>query len=61
MKIHFYIGKNKRLSSVVEFTTDLSLLEFDRVCNTPDILMVPHRVLYVDMEEIEIVKEMMNQ
>ena len=59
--IHFYVGKKNRLSSVAEFTTDLSLGEFDRVCDMPEILTIPHRVLYVDMEEIERVKEMMNK
>lgn len=55
--LHFYVGKKNRLSSVVEFTSDLSLAQFNKVCDMPDILTIPHRILYVDMEEIERVRE----
>lgn len=50
--IHFYIGRNNRLSSVAEFETDLSLHELDRACELPSVINIPHRVLYVDMEEM---------
>lgn len=59
--LHFYIGKCNRLTMVAEFTTDLSLDQFNQVCDMPIIFMIPHRVLYVDMEEAAEVKELMNK
>ncbi len=56
--IHFYIGKSSRLSSVVEFETDLLLHEFDRECDMPSVMNIPHRVLYVDMEEMNEIRRM---
>ena len=50
--IHFYIGKRNRISLVVEFSTDLSLYQFDHVCDTPEIFTIPHRILYADTEEL---------
>ncbi len=50
--IYFCIGKNNRLSSVAEFETDLSLHEFDHACELPSVINIPHRMLYVDMDEI---------
>lgn len=54
--IHFYIGKNNRLSSVAEFETDLSLQEFDNICSLPVVLTIPNRMLYADMKELEEVR-----
>ena len=58
---HCCIGNENRLSSIAEFTTDLSLDEFKKICDMPEVLMLPHRILYVDMEEIKKVREMMNK
>lgn len=55
--LHFYVGKKNRLSSVAEFITDLSLSDFYRICDMPEILTIPHRALYVDMEEMKRVRE----
>ena len=59
--LHFYVGKNNRLSSVVEFTTDMTLSEFDAICDTPGIFTIPHRALYVDMDEVRRVRECMSK
>lgn len=59
--LHYYIGLNKKLSCVVEVATDMTLEEFNHVYNTPDVLKLPHRILYADMEEVRRINEMLHQ
>ena len=48
--LHFYVGKDSRLDSVIEFSTNIPIDEFRKIYNTAEVHKIPYRVLYFNME-----------
>lgn len=48
--LHFYVGKDSRLDSVIEFSTNMPIDEFRKIYNTAEVHKIPYRVLYFNME-----------
>ena len=50
---HAYVGIHNDLDSVAEVYADMSAEELEEVAQTPKMLFLPHRHLFVNTEEVK--------
>ena len=55
--LHFMVGKDSRLDCVFEFQTDMSLEEFRQIYETEEVRQIPFRVLHMNMDTVNQIRE----